>query len=69
MVRAAVELVKVTVCAVAVFPMAVLGKVKVAGLIVSGAMPFPVRSTTCVLGVALSVKVMAPSTPPIVAGV
>jgi hypothetical protein len=68
MVRATVEFVKVTVCAALVLPMAVLAKVSVAGARVRGAIPFPVKSTTCVPGVALSVRVTAPSIVPSVVG-
>lgn len=58
------ELVNVTVRILLVLPMAVLGKERMAGVSVTGATPFPVRLTTCVPGVALSRRVMAPSMDP-----
>jgi|ERR1700675_4794287 len=61
--------VSVTVFPALVVPIAVDGKARDAAEKVTGAMPVPVRLTTCVPGVALSTIVTAPSIAPSASGV
>src|SRR4030081_2248668 len=67
-VRAVGELVKVTVIALLVEPIAVAGNVRLVGAKATGATALPVRLTTCVAGEALSTMVTAPSTEPTALG-
>ena len=68
-VKAASEFVEVTVFAEAVFPIAVLLKMRLGGESAAGATPFPVKLIICSPGATLSLIVIAPSMVPRVSGV